>query len=62
MPTLMRMTLTWKLSAICGREVDMMVASRFSMKNATATISGINMEGPPTHCNQRPIPTAAPVR
>ena len=36
MPMLRLTAVAWKLCAICGRAVAMMVPSRFSMKNAPA--------------------------
>ena len=46
-PMLIRAASMPKVSAIWGNPVTIMVASRFSMKNATATINYINMDLPP---------------
>src|SRR6185312_4124276 len=51
----MRAGSMWKLCAICGRAVTMIVPSRFSMKKAQATIRAVSIERPPTHDARRPV-------
>jgi len=52
----MRAGSMWKLNAICGRAVTMMVPSRFSMKKAQATIRAVSIDRPPTHAASRLTP------